>query len=114
MRRRARPDARSAEAKVTAIPASYDIPGSFPFTVEVDDPQPQNRLSVLLRLIFVIPQLIAMAVIGIVAEIITIIAWLAIVITGKYPAGMMNFVVGAARWSTRVRGYMLLLTDKYP
>ena len=88
--------------------------GAYPVSLEVDEPQPQNRLSVLLRIIFAIPTLLGAMVVGIVAYIITIIAWFVVVITGKYPAGMANLPVGAVRWIARTYGYMYFLTDKYP
>jgi hypothetical protein len=88
--------------------------GGYPFGLEVDDPQPQNRLSVLLRIFYVIPQIIVMYFIMLAAGIVGIVAWLMILFTGKYPGGMANFSVGAMRWSNRVSGYMFLLTDKYP
>lgn len=88
--------------------------GPYPVEVEVDGPQPQNRLSVLLRMIYAIPHLIVVALVGVVAQVITLIAWFAIVITGKYPSGMLNFAEGYLHWSTRASGYYSLLTDKYP
>jgi hypothetical protein len=89
-------------------------PGAYPFGLDVDGPQMQNRLSVLLRIIYAIPHLIAMTVIGVVAAVMTLIAWFVILFTGKYPEGMANFVLGALRWSSRGYGYLYLLTDKYP
>jgi hypothetical protein len=88
--------------------------GGYPFGLEVDGPQPQNRLSVLLRILYVIPQVIVMYFITLAAGIVGFVAWLMILFTGKYPGGMANFSVGALRWSLRVNGYMFLLTDKYP
>ena len=44
----------------------------------------------------------------------TLIAWFAILFTGKYPRGMFDFVVGLFRWQMRVNAYLLLLTDAYP
>jgi hypothetical protein len=44
-----------------------------------------------------------------------VIAWFAILITGRYPRGLFNYVVGVFRWSIRVSAYMYLLaTDQYP
>ena len=44
-----------------------------------------------------------------------VIAWFAILITGRYPKGLFNYVVGVFRWSIRVSAYMyLLVTDQYP
>ena len=94
--------------------ASGSIAGPYPVSLDVDGPQPQNRVSVLLRIIFAIPHVIVVGLLGIVAEVITLIAWVVIVITGKYPSGMVNFIEGYLHWSARASGYYSLLTDKYP
>jgi hypothetical protein len=99
---------------MTTMSASGSAAGPYPVSLDVDGPQPQNRLSVLLRIIFAIPTMIALIIFGIVAEVITLIAWFVIVITGKYPSGMANFVEGYAHLSARATGYMWLLTDKSP
>lgn len=88
--------------------------GAYPATLDVDPAAPQNRLSVLLRPIFAIPHMIIVAILGAVAAVITLIAWVVILVTGKYPAGMTAFVTGTLRWTMRAQGYMFLLTDKYP
>jgi hypothetical protein len=44
-----------------------------------------------------------------------IIAWFAILFTGRYPKGLFDFIVGVERWVLRVSAYaFLLITDKYP
>jgi hypothetical protein len=45
---------------------------------------------------------------------IMFIAWWAVLITGKYPAGMHSFVVGTLRWMMRVTAYLYFMTDEYP
>jgi hypothetical protein len=82
--------------------------------MSVDPPIAQNRLSVLLRIIFAIPVFIFAALVGIGLAIVTLIAWFVILFTGKYPAGMANFAAGGVRLSARMLGYLYLLTDKYP
>ncbi|MBA4180001.1 MAG: DUF4389 domain-containing protein [Anaerolinea sp.] len=101
---------------MTTVSPAYEAAdsGPYPFGLDVDGPQAQNRLSVFLRLIFAIPHFIALALIGIAAYVITIIAWFVILFTGKYPGGMVNFTTGALRWGIRAYGYTFLLTDKYP
>ena len=42
------------------------------------------------------------------------IAFFAVLITGRYPEGSLNYVVGVFRWGCRVGAYVLLLTDEYP
>jgi hypothetical protein len=62
-----------------------------------------------------IPHYIILAVLGFVAWIIVIIAWFAILFTGRYPKGMFDFVLGVMRWGVRVEAYaFILITDKYP
>ncbi len=74
-----------------------------------------NRFMPLIKWLLAVPHLIVLFVLEIIALIVTIIAWFAIIITGKYPSGMFNYVVGVARWSNRVTAYAFLLTtDRYP
>ena len=90
--------------------------GPYPAELELTPPVDGDRdfTAVLLRIVFVIPQLVALWVLGILWGLATIVAWFHIVFTGRYPEGLYQFSVGALRWSTRVEAYMLLLTDSYP
>jgi hypothetical protein len=52
---------------------------------------------------------------GIAAFVAVVIAWFAILFTGRYPRGLFDFVAGTIRWDNRVVGYALILTtDQYP
>jgi hypothetical protein len=51
---------------------------------------------------------------GFAAGVVVIIAWFAILITGRYPRGMFEFVEGVIRWQLRVNVYTYLMTDTYP
>jgi hypothetical protein len=87
---------------------------AYPILVEIDPPRVQSRVTIFFRFLLVIPAAIVAAVIGMVAGVIALIAWFAILFTGNYPAGMANFSVGALRWQTRVNAYNYLLAGPYP
>jgi hypothetical protein len=74
----------------------------------------RNRLTVAFRIILAIPQLIAVALLGIAAAVVVIIGFFAVLFTGRWPAGLRDFLVGYGRWWVRVEAYALLLTDEYP
>ncbi len=74
-----------------------------------------NRFMPLIKWLLAIPHYIVLIVLEIIAFVVTVIAWFAIIITGKYPSGLFNYVVGVARWSNRVTAYAFTLaTDRYP
>jgi Domain of unknown function (DUF4389) len=75
---------------------------------------PRNRLTVFFRGLLVIPHYIALLFVGIAAYVAIIIGWFAVLITGSWPEGLRNFLVGVQRWGMRVGAYLLLLTDEYP
>ena len=74
-----------------------------------------NRFMPLVKWLLAIPHYIILTLLGILVLFITIIAWFAILILGRYPRGMFNFVVGVFRWGTRVGAYAFMMTtDRYP
>ena len=74
-----------------------------------------NRWLPLVKWLLAIPHFIVLIFLGIAAVVVTIIAWFAILFTGRHPRGMFAFVVGVMRWAARVEAYAILLTtDKYP
>ena len=89
-------------------------------SVHLDIPYPAaeqdlNRFMPLVKWLLAIPHYVVLIILSLIAFIITIIAWLTILILGKYPKGMFDFVVGVSRWGYRVAAYAFLLsTDRYP
>ena len=62
-----------------------------------------------------IPHYIVLFFLDIAALVVVIVAWFAILFTGRYPRGMFDFVEGVIRWHNRVVGYAFtLVTDQYP
>lgn len=87
---------------------------SYPVTFEADYIEQRNRLTTFFRLILMIPLAIWLYIYAIVAGIVLVIAWFAIVITGHYPRGLYDFVAGYTRFITRATAYGALLCDPYP
>ena len=88
--------------------------------VRVDFPYPDaktdlNRWLPLVKWLLAIPHYIVLFFLAIAAFVVVIIAWFAILFTGRYPQGLFDFVVGVMRWGNRVQGYaFVLITDRYP
>ena len=74
-----------------------------------------NRWLPLVKWFLAIPHYILLAFLSIAALVAVIIAWFAILFTGRYPRGLFDFVLGVLRWANRVAGYaFVLVTDQYP
>jgi hypothetical protein len=80
-----------------------------------DVPQDLNRGLPLVKWLLAIPHYIVLVVLGIIAVFAIVIAWFAILFTGRYPRALFDYVVGVGRWGLRVQAYaFLLVTDRYP
>ena len=79
-----------------------------------DPPASRDRLSVALRLLLALPQLVVLIAVDLAWFVVAVVTWVSVVLTGRAPAGAVEFSVGALRWTARVIAYLLLLTDDYP
>ena len=97
----------------------------YPSTVEeqsvhlqIDYPDVErdlNRWLPLVKWLFAIPHIIVLFLLSVAAFFAVVVAWFAILFTGRYPRGLFDFVVVVARWWLRVQAYAtLLVTDRYP
>jgi hypothetical protein len=74
-----------------------------------------NRWLPLVKWFLAIPHYIVLFFLWLAAVVVVVIAWFAILFTGRYPRGMFEFVEGVMRWSNRVIAYaFVLVTDRYP
>lgn len=74
-----------------------------------------NRWLPLVKWLLAIPHYIVLIFLYIGAVVAVVIAWFAILLTGRYPRGLFDYLVGVGRWHNRVVGYaFLLVTDQYP
>jgi hypothetical protein len=97
----------------------------YPSTVEeqrvdlqIDYPDVEhdlNRWLPLVKWLLAIPHYLLLIPLSVGALVAVVIAWFAILFTGRYPRGLFDFVVGVGRWWLRVEAYaFLLVTDRYP
>ena len=74
-----------------------------------------NRWLPLVKWFLAIPHYIVLAFLYLGMIVVVIVAWFAILFTGRYPRGMFDYVEGVMRWHNRVVGYaFILVTDEYP
>jgi hypothetical protein len=111
------------EARVSSYMAL--LTDQYPSTVEeqsvhleIDYPDVEadlNRWMPLVKWFLAIPHYFVLSFLVVAAVFAVIIAWFAILITGEYPKGLFDYVVGVGRWCLRVNAYaFLLVTDQYP
>ena len=80
-----------------------------------DVEQDLNRWLPLVKWFLAIPHYIVLTVLFLVAIVVAVIAWFAILFTGRYPRGLFDYMVGVGRWGLRVQAYaFFLVTDQYP
>jgi hypothetical protein len=97
----------------------------YPSTVEeqsvhlqIDYPDVErdlNRWLPLVKWLLAIPHFLVLVFLSVAAFFAVVIAWFAILLTGRYPRGLFDFVVGVGRWGLRIQAYAtLMVTDRYP
>lgn len=74
----------------------------------------RNRLTTAFRLILAIPHMVVLALLSIALIVVVLIAFFAVLFTGRWPGGLRDFALGVGRWWLRFEAYLLLLTDDYP
>ncbi|WP_282785254.1 DUF4389 domain-containing protein [Nocardia sp. CC201C] len=91
------------------------VPGKEP-TVDLDifPPEQHSRLTVLLRLLLIIPQAIVVWLLGLAAIVVVICGWFGALVLGRLPDWCTEFLRGYFSYTTRVYGYGMLLVDDYP
>lgn len=100
-------------------PFAFDMsaaePGGTPVSVDIE-PQltERNRITVLLRFILAIPAMLFVAITGIITFVLVVVAFFAVLFTGRWPAGMRDWVIRWLGANLRFNAYLHLLTDEYP
>lgn len=94
---------------------STDDEQAVHLTIEYPDARALNRWLPLVKWLLALPHFIVLAFLSVAAVLAVSVAWFAILITGRYPRVLFDFVVDVLRWWLRVVAYACLLTtDRYP
>lgn len=90
-------------------------PGGTPVDLVIEPAlENRNRLTVGLRIIWVIPALLFAMLVAIVGLLCWFLAFFAVLFAGRWPEGLRDWVMKLMRVGVRVNAYMLMLTDEYP
>ena len=95
---------------------AIDANGAYPVSVGGEIDPALGRWLWLVKWLLIIPHLVVLVFLWIAYVLLTIVAFFAILFTGKYPRGIFDFNVGVLRWTWRVSfySYNALATDRYP
>ena len=86
----------------------------YPVLLAIENTPRHSRLTTFFRYPMLIPHVIVLLLYGVGAVVVAVIAWFAILITGRYPRGMFDFQVGYLRYAARVSCFSRLVTSGFP
>ena len=102
-------------AVLGAGPREWDNrPMDHPIRLVVTDDLRRNRLTVFFRLLLAIPLFVWLALWGIVAAVVVLVAWFAALFTGRVPQGLHGFLANFLRYQVHVFAYATLAADPFP
>ncbi|MFH8386066.1 DUF4389 domain-containing protein [Kitasatospora sp. NPDC018058] len=82
--------------------------------LDMPAPGPQNRWTVLLRALLLIPQFVVVWVLSVVAFFVTVIGWFGALVLGRLPGFVADYLTAFVPYETRVTAYLMLTVDRYP
>jgi hypothetical protein len=96
-------------------PFHGDPDDAYPMRLGIAPPKEEySRMKALFRIIVGIPVYFLALIQGLIALVVVIIAWFAILFTGRFSEGLYNPLRSALAYTTRASAYFLLMTEDYP
>jgi hypothetical protein len=95
-------------------PQAGGAEGPYPVRFEAVRQEEYNRFLPLIKWLIALPHYIVLIFLGIGALFAILIAFFAVLITGRFPRGLWDYLTGVNRWAYRVTAYVFLITDQYP
>lgn len=105
---------------VTGAYPPFGLSGSHPIELEISDSEPQSRLwgipilGIGVRWILLIPHFIVLTILSIGVAILALVSWVPVLVNGRQAQGVVAFVGGFYRWTSRATAYAVLATGAYP
>ncbi|HTU38409.1 MAG TPA: DUF4389 domain-containing protein [Acidimicrobiales bacterium] len=89
-------------------------PGTDPAHLSVEPAPKLSRGLIFVKWLLAFPHYVVLFFLGIAVYVVWIVGFFAVLITGRWPDSLRDFVIGVIRWSNRVSIYVYLITDEYP
>jgi Domain of unknown function (DUF4389) len=96
------------------LPSGPADPGDDPASLSISRPAKLSRGLIFIKWLLVIPVTVVVVVLGIGAYVALLIAFFAVLFTGRWPEGLRRYVIGVARLAFKMNAYHYLMTDVYP
>lgn len=88
--------------------------GEHPVRFDVERSGSPTTGSALVRILYAIPSVIVLAILGFVGAIVWVIAVVSVLVDRSYPESLWRFLLGLVRWEARLLAYLASLVDHYP